>query len=123
MSIPLIIGAGHNALVAAFYLARAGLKPLVLEQRPIVGGCAITEEIAPGYRCSTLAHATGPLRRSIVRDMQLARRVEFIQPDPTLVALTPEGQYASGALRPGFEVAVKTNSVDEVVPPDVVLLA
>jgi phytoene dehydrogenase-like protein len=87
-----VIGAGHNGLTAAFYLARAGLKPLVLEQRAIVGGCAVTEEIAAGYRCATLAHATGPLRPSLVRDMQLARRVEFIQPDPTLVALTPEGR-------------------------------
>jgi phytoene dehydrogenase-like protein len=87
-----IIGAGHNGLVAAFYLARAGYKPLVLEQRPGVGGCAVTDEVAPGYRCPTLAHATGPLRPSIVRDLQLARRVEFIQPDPRLVALSPGGR-------------------------------
>jgi phytoene dehydrogenase-like protein len=68
-----IVGGGHNALVAAFYLARKGLKPLVLERRAIVGGAAVTEEIHPGFRCSTLAHAGGPVHPAIVRAMQLAR--------------------------------------------------
>ena len=58
----IIIGGGHNALVAAFYLARAGRKPLVLERRPLVGGCATSEEFAPGFRSSTLAHTLGPIR-------------------------------------------------------------
>jgi phytoene dehydrogenase-like protein len=89
---PLIIGAGHNGLIAAFYLARAGYKPLVLEARSMVGGAAVTEEIAPGRRCPTLAHSTGPLRASIVADMQLSRRVEFLRPDPRLVALSPDGR-------------------------------
>ena len=89
---PLIIGAGHNGLIAAFYLARAGYKPLVLEARSMVGGAAVTEEIAPGHRCPTLAHSTGPLRPSIVADMQLSRRVEFLRPDPRLVALSPDGR-------------------------------
>jgi phytoene dehydrogenase-like protein len=88
----ILIGAGHNGLVAAFYLARAGYKPIVLERRGVVGGAAVTEEIAPGFRCPTLAHATGPLRASIVRDMDLARRVEFVRPDPRLVALAPDGR-------------------------------
>jgi phytoene dehydrogenase-like protein len=87
-----VIGAGHNALTAAFYLARAGHRPLVLERRDVVGGGAVTEEIAAGYRCPSLAHATGPLRPSIVRDMHLQRRVEFLQPDPRLVALDPGGR-------------------------------
>ena len=68
-----IVGGGHNALVTAFYLARAGLKPLVLERRAMVGGAAVTEEIAAGFRCSTLAHAGGPPHAAIVRDMQLAK--------------------------------------------------
>ena len=89
---PIIIGAGHNGLVAAFYLARAGYRPLVLEARSVVGGAAVTEEIAPGYRCPTLAHALGPLRPSIVRDMQLTRRVEFLRPDPRLVVLSEDGR-------------------------------
>ena len=93
MSRPVIVGAGHNGLTTAFYLAKRGLKPLVLERRPIVGGAATTEEIAPGYSCPTLAHAIGPLRPSIVRDMQLDRRgVEFVHPDPRLVALAADGR-------------------------------
>ena len=55
-----IIGAGHNGLVTAFYLAKAGFKPLILERRPQIGGCAITEEFHPGFRCSKLAHSTRP---------------------------------------------------------------
>ncbi len=90
---PIIIGSGHNGLTAAFYLARAGMKPLVLERRPVVGGGAVTQELAPGFKCPSLAHAIGPLRPSIVRDMRLAARgVEFIAPDPRLVVLSPDGR-------------------------------
>jgi phytoene dehydrogenase-like protein len=93
MSRVVVIGAGHNGLTTAFYLAKAGVKPLVLERRSIVGGAAATEEIAPGFRCPSLAHATGPLRPSIVRDMRLEQRgVEFVRPDPRLVALSSEGR-------------------------------
>jgi phytoene dehydrogenase-like protein len=89
----IIIGGGHNALVAAFYLAKAGRRPLVLERRAIVGGCATTEEFAPGFRAPALAHTFGPLRASIVTDMQLERRgVSFTQPDPRLVALGTDGR-------------------------------
>jgi phytoene dehydrogenase-like protein len=88
-----IIGGGHNGLVAAYYLAKAGRKPLVLEQRLVAGGCATSEEFAPGYRAATLAHTLGPLRPSIIRDMQLERRgVQFVHPDPRLVALTGDGR-------------------------------
>jgi phytoene dehydrogenase-like protein len=87
-----IIGAGHNGLTTAFYLAKAGVKPLVVERRPIVGGAATTEEIAPGFRAPSLAHAIGPLRASIVRDMRLeSRGVEFIRPNPRLAALSADG--------------------------------
>jgi phytoene dehydrogenase-like protein len=68
-----IVGAGHNGLVTAFYLARAGLKPLVLERRPVVGGVAVTEEFHPGFRCPALLHSDGPLAGEIARDMQLER--------------------------------------------------
>jgi phytoene dehydrogenase-like protein len=89
----IIIGGGHNALVAAFYLAKGGRKPLVLERRPVVGGCATTEELAPGYKVPALAHTFGPLRASIVRDMQLERRgVKFVEADPRLVALGGDGR-------------------------------
>ena len=55
-----ILGGGHNALVAAFYLAKKGHRPLVLERRNMVGGAAVTEEFHPGFKCSTVAHAGGP---------------------------------------------------------------
>lgn len=88
-----IIGGGHNALTAAFYLAKAGRKPLVLERRPVIGGCATSEEFAPGYRSATLAHTLGPLRPPVIRDMQLERRgVKFVHPDPRLVALGADGR-------------------------------
>ena len=88
-----LIGGGHNALVAAFYLAKGGFKPLVLERREMVGGGAITEEFYPGFRASTLAHTVGPLRADILRDMQLDRfSCEILSPDPRVFAPTPEGQ-------------------------------
>ena len=88
-----LIGGGHNALVAAFYLAKGGFKPLVLERREMVGGGAVTEEFYPGFRASTLAHTVGPLRADIVRDMQLQRfSCEILSPDPRVFAPTPEGK-------------------------------
>lgn len=88
-----IIGGGHNGLVAAFYLAKAGLKPLVLERRPQVGGAAITDEFHPGFRISTLAHSAGPLHPDVVRDMQLhAHGLQFAIPDVAVTALSPSGQ-------------------------------
>ena len=92
----LIIGGGHNGLVTAFYLAKAGFKALVLERRPQVGGCAITDEFHPGFRCSTLAHSAGPIRDDIVRDMQLEQHgARFITPDTCVTALSPDGRALS----------------------------
>src|SRR5258708_34400273 len=68
-----IIGGGHNGLVTAFYLAKAGFKPLVLERRNQAGGAAITEEFHPGFRSSVLAHSAGPLPPEVVRDMHLEK--------------------------------------------------
>ena len=88
-----IIGGGHNGLVTAFYLAKAGFKPLVLERRQQTGGAAITEEFSPGFRCSTLAHTAGPIRPDIVRDMDLERHgLKLITPEVAAVALTPDGR-------------------------------
>jgi phytoene dehydrogenase-like protein len=88
-----IIGGGHNALVTAFYLAKGGFKPVVLERREIVGGGAITEEFAPGFRASTLAHTIGPLREDILRDMQPAKfGCELLYPEPRVFAPAPDGQ-------------------------------
>jgi phytoene dehydrogenase-like protein len=92
----IIIGGGHNGLVTAFYLAKAGFKPLVLERRPQVGGAAITDEFHPGFRCSTLSHSAGPIRPDIVRDMQLEKHgVKFISPETCVTALSPDGRALS----------------------------
>src|SRR4029453_7367797 len=103
---PLIIGSGHNGLTAAFYLAKAGLRPLVLERRDVVGGAAVTEAIAPGYRGS-LAHVTGPLREAVVRGMELSRRLEFVRPDPRLIAVSLDGR----ALAFSTDVARTTEAI------------
>jgi phytoene dehydrogenase-like protein len=88
-----LIGGGHNALITAFYLAKGGFKPLVLERREMVGGGAITEEFHPGFRASTLAHTLGPLRADIARDLQLDNfDCEILYPDPRVFAPTPDGQ-------------------------------
>ena len=88
-----IIGGGHNGLVPAFYLAKAGFKPLVLERRAQVGGAAITEEFHPGFKCSTLAHTTGPIRPDIARDMQLEKHgLKLVTPEVGVVSLTPDGR-------------------------------
>jgi phytoene dehydrogenase-like protein len=91
-----IVGGGHNGLVTAFYLARAGFKPLILERRAQVGGAAITDEFHPGFRCSTLAHTAGPIRPDILRDMQLEKHgVKFITPEASVTALSPDGRALS----------------------------
>lgn len=68
-----IIGAGHNGLVCAFYLARAGLKVTVLERRPVVGGAAVTEEFHPGFRNSVAAYTVSLLHPKVIGDMDLGR--------------------------------------------------
>ena len=68
-----IIGGGHNGLVSAAYLARAGLKTLVLERRHVLGGAAVTEEIIPGFRFSVASYVVSLLRPEIIRDLNLPR--------------------------------------------------
>src|SRR6202795_1383924 len=89
----IIVGGGHNGLVAAFYLAKAGYRPLVLERRAQPGGAAITEEFHTGFRCSTLTHSAGPLRPDIVRDMQLEKHgLNMISTEVAVTSLSPDGR-------------------------------
>src|SRR6059036_677096 len=76
----LVVGGGHNGLVAGFYLSRSGLRTLVLERRDIVGGACVTEEFAPGFRASTGAYVLSMLRERIWRDMRLVRRGVRVDP-------------------------------------------
>src|SRR5579871_1985845 len=90
----IIIGAGHNGLVTAAYLARAGVRVLVLESRELVGGCAVTEEIWPGYRVSTASYLVSLLQEKVVRDLELEKfgyRVDA--KDPAFFSPFPDGRY------------------------------
>jgi phytoene dehydrogenase-like protein len=89
-----IVGAGHNGLVAANYLARAGLRVQVLESREVVGGACVTEEVFPGYRASTCSYVVGLLRREIIKDLELKRfGLELYQADVLNCNILPGGQH------------------------------
>ena len=110
-----IIGAGHNALVTAFYLAKAGMKPLVLEQRDAPGGAAATAEFHPGFRCSVLSHTAGPLLPQIAADMQLTRHgLEMMEPGVRLAAVAPDGR----AFALFTDVARSVESLRRLSPAD-----
>jgi phytoene dehydrogenase-like protein len=90
----IIVGAGHNGLVAATYLARAGLDVLVLERRHIVGGACATEEIFPRFRVSTCSYMVHGLQDKIVRDLNLVRNgYHVLQYDPIGFRPYPDGRY------------------------------
>ena len=90
----IIIGAGHNGLVTAAYLARAGRKVLVLERRPLVGGCAVTEELWPGYKISTASYVNSLFRPEIIRDLELKRHGFVMLPrSPSSFTPLPDGRY------------------------------
>ena len=92
----IVIGAGHNGLTAAAYLASAGLKTLVLERREIVGGCCVTEEIAPGCRASTTSYIASMLRPEVIRELRLAEfGLRMVPCDPGLQVPFPDGQVVS----------------------------
>jgi phytoene dehydrogenase-like protein len=88
----IVIGAGHNGLTAAAYLAKAGISTLVLERREIVGGCCVTEEIAPGCRASTTSYIASMLRPTVIRDLELgAHGLRMVPCDPGLLVPFADG--------------------------------
>ena len=88
-----IIGAGHNGLVCAAYLARAGRKVLVLERRERVGGAAMSEEVFPGFRFSVFSYVVSLLRPEIIRDLELPRHGLHILPLESTLTPLPGGDY------------------------------
>ncbi len=89
-----IVGGGHNGLVTAAYLAKAGRKVLVLERREMVGGCSVTEEIWPGFRVSTAAYLTSLLQERVIRDLDLPRHGYAVHPkDPSFFSAFPDGRH------------------------------
>ena len=89
----IVIGGGHNGLVNAAYLARAGKKVLVLERRHVLGGAAVTEEVFPGFKFSVCSYVVSLLRPEIIRDLDLPRHgLEILPLDGTFTPM-PNGDY------------------------------
>ena len=89
-----IVGGGHNGLVAAAYLARAGRRPLVLERRELLGGCAVTEEVWPGFRVSTGAYLVSLMQERVVRELELERfGYQVDAKDPPFFSPFPDGRW------------------------------
>jgi len=87
----IVVGGGHNGLVAGFALARAGLRTVVLERREIVGGACVTEEFAPGFHASSGAYVLSMLRESVWREMRLTSRGVVVDPAGPTLNLYPDG--------------------------------
>src|SRR5580698_8641645 len=89
----IVVGSGHNGLTAAAYLARGGLSTLVLERREIIGGCCVTEEIAPGCRVSTTSYIASMLRPEVIAELRLADHgLRMVPCDPAIQVPFSDGQ-------------------------------
>jgi phytoene dehydrogenase-like protein len=109
-----VVGAGHNGLVASFYLARAGLRTLVLERRELVGGACVTETFAPGFRASTGAYVLSMLRPAVWHDLRLAERgLRVLEAGPSL-HLFPDG----ARLRLSADGAATVQEIGRFAPSD-----
>src|SRR3954463_11834804 len=90
----IVVGAGHNGLVAAAYLARAGQRVLALERREIVGGAGVTEELFPGYRFSACSYICHLLQTQVIEDLDLRRHgFDVYHLDPSRFTPFPDGRY------------------------------
>ena len=89
----IIIGGGHNGLVAASYLAKAGKKVLVLEKRHLVGGATVTEEIYPGFKFSVFSYVVSLFRPEIIRDLKLPQHGMTILPLESTLTPLPDGRF------------------------------
>ena len=90
----IIVGGGHNGLVTAAYLARGGLRVLVLERRPLLGGASVTEEVFPGFKVSTAAYLCSLLQERIIRELDLPRYGYYVYPkDPAFFTPFPDGTH------------------------------
>jgi phytoene dehydrogenase-like protein len=90
----IIIGAGHNGLVTACYLARAGKRVLVLERRHVVGGACVTEEVFPGFQVSTAAYVNSLFRKDIIRELRLHDHgFAVLERNPSSFSPFPDGRY------------------------------
>ena len=90
----IVVGAGHNGLIAAAYLAKAGKRVLVLERRSIIGGATVTEEWFPGYRLSTCSYVCNLLLPEVIADLELERHGYDVRPfDPQYFVPFPDGSY------------------------------
>ena len=114
-----VVGAGHNGLTCACYLARAGLKVKVLERRGVVGGAAVTEEFHPGFRNSTAAYTVSLLQARVIRDLRLVEHGLRIVERPLANFLPLEGGY----LKVGGSLAQTQSEVAKFSPRDAERLA
>jgi phytoene dehydrogenase-like protein len=109
----IVVGAGHNGLVSACYLAKAGLRVKVLERRGVVGGAAVTEEFHPGFRNSVAAYTVSLLQAKVIRDLRLAEHGLRILERPFSNFLPMDGAY----LRVGGGLAATQREVAKFSSP------
>src|SRR5436853_1441690 len=111
----IIIGAGHNGLVTACYLGRAGWKVLVLERRYVVGGACVTEEVFPGFKVSTAAYVNSLFRKEIIRDLRLAEHgFVVLERNPSSFTPFPDGRH----LLLGPDSALNRREIGKFSPRD-----
>jgi phytoene dehydrogenase-like protein len=111
----IVVGAGHNGLTAAAYLARAGLRTLAVERRDVVGGCCVTEEIAPGCRASTTSYIASMLRPEVIRDLRLRQYgLRMVPCEPGLQLAVPDGEILPWWSSPDRTAA----EIARLSPPD-----